>query len=73
MKSGHIATNDQPLVTRLLSPDRAPQPPDFLATSIPGVFAVGDLRAGSMKRVASASDEGASVVPLIHAWLTAED
>jgi thioredoxin reductase (NADPH) len=44
-------------------------PPADLATSVPGVFAVGDIRAGSMKRVASASGEGASVVPLIHAWL----
>ena len=33
------------------------------------VFAVGDIRSGSMKRVASATGEGASVVPLIHAWL----
>jgi thioredoxin reductase (NADPH) len=44
-------------------------PPDSLATSVPGVFAVGDIRAGSMKRVAAASGEGSSVVPLVHAWL----
>jgi thioredoxin reductase (NADPH) len=44
-------------------------PPGNLETTVPGVFAVGDIRAGSMKRVASASGEGASVVPLIHAWL----
>ncbi|MFQ6172712.1 FAD-dependent oxidoreductase [Oryzobacter sp. R7] len=44
-------------------------PPANLATTVPGVFAVGDVRAGSMKRVAAASGEGASVVPLIHAWL----
>jgi thioredoxin reductase (NADPH) len=44
-------------------------PPENLATSIPGIFAVGDIRAGSMKRVAAASGEGASVVPLIHAHL----
>jgi thioredoxin reductase (NADPH) len=44
-------------------------PPPSLATTVPGVFAVGDIRAGSMKRVASASGEGASVVPLVHAWL----
>lgn len=44
-------------------------PPTNLATSMPGVFAVGDVRAGSMKRVAAATGEGASVVPLIHAWL----
>lgn len=46
-------------------------PPANLATSAPGIFAVGDIRSGSMKRVASASGEGASVVPLVHAWLEA--
>jgi thioredoxin reductase (NADPH) len=44
-------------------------PPASLATTVPGVFAVGDVRAGSMKRVAAASGEGASVVPLVHTWL----
>jgi thioredoxin reductase (NADPH) len=44
-------------------------PPGNLETTVPGIFAVGDIRAGSMKRVASASGEGASVVPLVHAWL----
>ncbi len=44
-------------------------PPDNLATSVPGVFAAGDIRSGSMKRVASASGEGASAVPLVHRWL----
>lgn len=46
-------------------------PPEPLETTVPGVFAVGDIRAGSMKRVASASGEGASVVPLVHAYLDA--
>jgi thioredoxin reductase (NADPH) len=44
-------------------------PPQSLATTVPGVFAAGDVRSGSMKRVAAASGEGASVVPLVHAWL----
>ncbi|HEX4687788.1 MAG TPA: FAD-dependent oxidoreductase [Nocardioides sp.] len=44
-------------------------PPDNLETTVPGIFAVGDIRSGSMKRVASASGEGASVVPLVHTWL----
>ena len=35
----------------------------------PRVFAVGYIRVGSMKRVAAASGEGSSVVPLVHAWL----
>ncbi len=47
-------------------------PPANLETSLPGVFAVGDIRSGSMKRVAAATGEGASVVPLIHAYLAAE-
>lgn len=44
-------------------------PPESLATTLPGVFAAGDIRAASMKRVAAASGEGASVVPLVHQWL----
>jgi thioredoxin reductase (NADPH) len=44
-------------------------PPESLATTVPGIFAAGDIRAGSMKRVAAASGEGASVVPLVHAYL----
>ncbi|MFD5600751.1 FAD-dependent oxidoreductase [Leucobacter sp. NPDC058333] len=46
-------------------------PPADLETTLPGVFAAGDVRSGSMKRVASASGEGASVMPLVHAHLTA--
>jgi thioredoxin reductase (NADPH) len=37
-----------------------------LETSIPGVFAAGDVRAGSMKRVAAAVGEGASAVRSVH-------
>ncbi len=44
-------------------------PPPDLATTVPGVFAAGDIRSGSMKRVASATGEGASVVSLVHDWL----
>ncbi len=45
-------------------------PPESLGTTVPGIFAVGDIRSGSMKRVAAASGEGSSVVPLVHAYLT---
>ena len=50
-------------------------PPANLATTLPGVFAAGDIRSGSMKRVAAASGEGASAIPLVHAFLapTPED
>lgn len=44
-------------------------PPESLGTTVPGIFAVGDIRSGSMKRVAAASGEGSSVVPLVHAYL----
>ena len=47
------------------------RPPANLATTVPGVFAAGDVRSGSMKRVAASSGEGASVVPLVHAHLQA--
>ena len=40
--------------------------PHLLETSRPGVFAVGDVRAGSMKRVASAVGEGSTAISLVH-------
>jgi thioredoxin reductase len=45
------------------------RPPLLLETSVPGVFAVGDVREGSVKRVASAVGEGALAVTLIHQYL----
>ena len=44
-------------------------PPAPLETTVPGIFAAGDVRAGSMKRVASASGEGAAAVAQVHAHL----
>lgn len=40
-----------------------------LETSVPGLFAIGDIRAGSIKRVAAAVGEGAQVVAALHAFL----
>jgi thioredoxin reductase (NADPH) len=40
-------------------------------TSLPGVFAIGDVRAGSVKRVASAVGEGAVVIQQVHRYLDA--
>ncbi len=40
-----------------------------LETSLPGAFAIGDVRAGSVKRVAAAVGEGAQVVAALHAYL----
>jgi thioredoxin reductase (NADPH) len=50
--------------------DRAPLP---LETSVPGVFAAGDARYRSIKRVASAVGDGATVVRLVQEYLGAED
>src|ERR1700712_1739513 len=44
-----------------------PVPP--LETSVPGVFAVGDVRSGSVKRVGGAIGEGAQVVAALHGYL----
>ena len=49
--------------------DRAPLP---LETSVPGVFAVGDARYRSIKRVASAVGDGATAVRLVHEYLDPE-
>jgi len=48
------------------SRDRPPLP---LETSLPGVFAAGDVRLGSVKRAASATGEGAAIIPLVHRHL----
>jgi thioredoxin reductase (NADPH) len=45
------------------------RPPQLMETSIPGVFAVGDVRANSVKRVASAVGEGSICVQLLHRTL----
>ncbi len=42
------------------------RPPFLLETSLPGVFAVGDIRSGSIKRVASAVGEGSISVSFVH-------
>jgi thioredoxin reductase (NADPH) len=46
------------------------RPPTLLETSIPGVFAAGDVRHGSVKRVASAVGEGATAIQLVHEYLS---
>jgi thioredoxin reductase (NADPH) len=54
------------------APDGWPlsRPPLHLETTIPGVFAVGDVRSGSAKRVAAAVGEGSVCVQLIHRFLS---
>ena len=41
-----------------------------LAASVPGVFAIGDVRSGSVKRVGGAIGEGAAVVAMLHRYLS---
>jgi thioredoxin reductase (NADPH) len=61
--------------TELMAGGRPPEswplhrPPMFLESSLPGVFAVGDVRYGSVKRVASAVGEGSVAIRLIHDYL----
>ena len=45
------------------------RPPLLLETSVPGVFAAGDVRHGSVKRVASGVGSGAIAVALVHQYL----
>ena len=66
---GFILTGpDLPVGTggRRWHPARRPLP---LETSLPGVFAAGDVRHGSVKRIASAVGEGAATIPLVHRFL----
>ncbi len=51
-----------------LAPGHVPAP---LESTVPGVFAVGDVRSGSVKRVGGAIGEGAAAVALIHQYLAA--
>jgi thioredoxin reductase (NADPH) len=58
----------------LTGPDASPQwtserPPHYLETSRPGIFAVGDVRSGSVKRVAAAVGEGAAAIQSLHQYL----
>jgi thioredoxin reductase (NADPH) len=45
------------------------RPPMLLETSVPGVFAAGDVRYGSVKRVASAVGEGSIAIQMVHKYL----
>ena len=64
---GFILTGqDVPDDARTGWPDRQPL---LLETSLPGVFAAGDVRSGAVQRVASAVGEGAITIPLVHRYL----
>jgi thioredoxin reductase (NADPH) len=69
---GYIVTGRDLLDQRVRAwePERDPLP---LETSVPGVFAAGDVREGSIKRVASAVGEGATAVRLVHEYLASDN
>jgi thioredoxin reductase (NADPH) len=67
-EDGFVRTDVQLDPSRWAEPDRGPLPYE---TSVPRVLAVGDVRVGSMKRVAAAAGEGASAIPSLHAALAA--
>jgi len=70
---GFILTGED--LHSLNEPHRWPleRPPLLLETSMPGVFAAGDVRHRSIKRVATATGEGACAVQLLHQYLHAEE
>ncbi|HSU16307.1 FAD-dependent oxidoreductase [Longimicrobium sp.] len=70
-RAGFVLTGDAlPLEVRESAMWRgAGRAPFFLETSLPGVFAVGDVRSGSVKRVASAVGEGSMAVSFVHAHI----
>ena len=69
-KKGFIATG--PELNRLQKDKKTwvlDREPFLLETSIPGIFAAGDVRANAMNRVASAVGEGAMAIKLVHEYL----
>jgi thioredoxin reductase (NADPH) len=46
------------------------RPPGLLETSVPGIFAIGDVRYGSVKRVASGVGEGSIAIQFVHQYLS---
>jgi thioredoxin reductase (NADPH) len=72
-EAGYVVTGPDLLREGRL-PDAWPlqRPPYYLESSIPGIFAAGDVRHGSIKRFASAVGEGAMAVTFAHRYLAGE-
>ncbi len=69
-EQGYLLTGHDLLVDGVLPPEwPQARPPWLLETSTPGVFAVGDVRHGSVKRVASAVGTGSMAVQFVHQYL----
>lgn len=67
--NGFIITGQEVLASGYARRWPLSRPPFTLETSVPGVFAAGDVRCDSMKRVASAVGEGAMSIYLVHRYL----
>jgi thioredoxin reductase (NADPH) len=67
--AGFILTGEQAAPWRIRRASRAAL---ALETSIPGLFAIGDVRSGSVKRVGAAIGDGASVVAQVHEFLASQ-
>jgi thioredoxin reductase (NADPH) len=66
---GFVLTGQDLLASSSTTPWPLARAPYALETSVPGVFAAGDVRLDSMKRVASAVGEGAMAIYLVHRYL----
>ncbi|HTD38166.1 MAG TPA: FAD-dependent oxidoreductase, partial [Candidatus Limnocylindrales bacterium] len=69
-EGGYVLTGRNVLGDGRWTADRDPY---LLETAVPGIFAVGDVRAGSVKRVASGVGEGSMVIALVHQYLASAD
>jgi thioredoxin reductase (NADPH) len=67
---GCVALDKAGFVITGVGAGNGPSAPSPLESSVPGVFAVGDVRSGSVKRVGGAIGEGAQVVAAIHKFLS---
>ena len=65
-RRGYVLTGDEVRKAKCWSLDRDPY---LLETSVPGIFACGDVRLGLVKRVASAVGEGSMAIAFVHRYL----
>ena len=68
-RRGYVLTGDDVVKAKRWSSDRDPY---LLETSVPGVFACGDVRLSLVKRVASAVGEGSMAIAFVHRYLANE-